>query len=136
MNWEYLKQFNYNPPTINLLRQKTVQDNYNNHKININVKNINIEDYIINKYFKDPNSKYYFTLNTFPYNLEDNIKHYIIWLNPIYYNDKQINFNNIKHIDFIKSIINVPYDDFIFFENNIQHRSVLGIRHIHVFIKN
>ena len=65
-------------------------------------------------------------LNDFPYNVEDNIIHYVLWLNDIYP-------NNI-----IQDIINQEfkgYQSVIWWVNAENIRSIKNIYHAHVFVK-
>lgn len=74
-------------------------------------------------YFFPNGESYVFTLNRFPYWVEDNISHCICWFNPTKYNTdselpKVSDYTNYLHVCF---------------ENIKEWRSVPHIRHIHIF---
>jgi hypothetical protein len=69
---------------------------------------INDEDYII-------------TENNYPYNISDDILHYIIWCNKNPYE--------------IKKILDKKYKSYVFFRNIYKHKSIKNIEHYHIFIK-
>ena len=139
LNWNDIKSLMCSPPINTLPRNEEIDIAYKKHQKCLKDNNISIENHIMSKYFKDNTIKEYFTLNAYPYYLENNIYHYVIWLNPNYYKNNEDNsFNNIVYKPFIKMIISKKYpkNEFIYYENEIKNRSVMGIRHIHVFIKN
>ena len=77
------------------------------------------------------NRLYNLQLNNFPYDLEKNIVHCVLWLNPII-QDKFI--NNRK---FIYSILKkyIPNKPFLFHMNLPKNCSINKIPHYQVFIK-
>ena len=128
-SWDFIKQFHNNPPSINIKRKKEIEEKYVLHKKKLKDKNINIEDYLDNLLFKN-NFKYIITKNDFPYNLENNIEHKLLWINPNYinlFNDKLIN-----------EIINMRMrgKTYVYFENIDNNKSIKSIRHYHIFINN
>ena len=127
MNWLTLKiniktnRFNY------LCRNNFNSTRYYIHKFLLKKNNINISDYISNKYLK--NKKYYLVKNTFPYHLEKNILHLVLWIN-------DLNITDIKQL--IKKELEIKYKkeySFLFFENPKHLRSINDIKHFHVFVK-
>lgn len=144
MNWEKLKQFNCNPPDYVLPRTKEVEAKYKIHSDWIKSKGLTISEYIKSTVFNDNVNylKHRVSLNTFPYNLEKGIKHYLIWFNPKFTNNDE-NFNSPEYSKFIEDYIiksaypegKYPDLEFIYFENLPDNRSVNGVRHIHVFVK-
>ena len=71
---------------------------------------------------------YNFSENKYPYNIEENIKHYLFWINP--------KSNEILNIFKINSIIqNYLKKPYIIFENLPDNKSVPEIKHYHVFFK-
>lgn len=128
-SWDFIKQFHNNPPSINIKRKKEIEEKYVLHKKKLKDKNINIEDYLDNLLFKN-NFKYIITKNDFPYNLENNIEHKLLWINPNYinlFNDKLIN-----------EIINMRMrgKTYVYFENIDNNKSIKSIRHYHIFVNN
>lgn len=141
LNWNYLKQFHLNPPDITFPRTKEVVENYIIHKSNILTQYNSISEYITAKYFTNKNFKhmYQIVLNDFPYKLESNIKHYICWFNPYLFPNKTKSLNELEQqIKLIITLFNkylILGVNCIYFENNLSARSVPGVRHIHIFIK-
>ena len=82
-----------------------------------------IDEYLISKLFIDGCS-FQICKNKFPYqsNVFDN--HFILWI-------KCSNENDLIYK--IDNIINYFFKEKIYFENNIKSRSVLHIKHIHIF---
>ena len=117
MDWEFIKQFHMNPPNFQLKRSIETQKKYDNYK----KENFNI-DFFKKELFKN-NCNWIVKKNNFPYNLDKNIEHYLVWF-------KDEKFINYKLINFL-------FRDykFICFENTLNFRSIDKIRHIHVFVK-
>lgn len=98
-----------------LKRNPIIQEKYNNdqnsnlhtkYKENIR-KNISIHGY-------------YITINNYPYSIKKNIIHNIIWCN--------------KNKEEIKNILNCLYEDYVFFKNIQNNKSIKDIEHYHIFI--
>lgn len=127
-DWNFIKQFHKNSPLITIGRTKNIENKYLEHKLELKNKNINLDNYITSKYFKD-NQKYVFVENQFPYNVDKNITHYLLWFNP--------NNNNYgiteKEIEEILNEILVG-KTYIYFENMEHNKSIKSIKHIHVFV--
>lgn len=126
ISWAFLKQFNCNnPPSMQLSRKSTVEDRYKKHRDNLKKNSISIHEYITNDVIKD--NRYVFVQNTFPYNVEDGIKHDLLWINPKY----EIS------IDFISMLITCRYPDkdIVFFKNATTFQSIKSISHYHIFTK-
>ena len=72
-------------------------------------------------------NKYLIQLNDFPYNTEDSIIHYTLWLD-------NFEYSNIE----IQQIINLEfkgYQNVVWFINSENLRSINSIYHVHIFIK-
>lgn len=71
--------------------------------------------------------------NRFPYDVESNVIHMVLWINPKY--DK-IPKNDLEYI---RKLINLMLKEdntvFTFYENSKKLRSVIKIKHFHVFVK-
>lgn len=146
--WEELKSYNCNPPIRVLERTGEIQARYEKHILDLDNKNVLVSDYIKNKYFPDNEKakKCEISLNEFPYDVEDNIYHLLLWFNPLCFNNDE-NLNDNKYNKLIVSQIEkalkdklIPYNndskyEFIYFENHNFNRSIKAIRHIHIFIK-
>ena len=158
LSWLDISTFSfYNPPKFNIGREFAVEQKYIQYKLTLVEKDIsNTENIML--LFKNENendneneNKYNLQLNNFPYYLTENIKHYVLWINPKYEkkffvldgskNEKK----NIKKLDkdFIENIIcNSLFNgdkkkcrlECVFFQNLEKFRSIKNILHIHVFI--
>lgn len=127
-NWDFIKQFHKNSPSIQINRTKEIENKYNEHKLLLLKNKISIHDYILKKYFNE-NCEYKFVNNEFPYNVDSNIEHILLWFNP-----------NIKFkidTEYIDNLLNELLFDknYIYFENKDSNKSIKSIKHIHVFIK-
>ena len=89
-SWNFLKQFNFNPPTdIILERTKKIQNEYDLYKKNpLHILNL-LQKLFIN------NDLFVLIKNRFPYNISSNIEHYVLFINPIL----KKKFNVIKHFE-------------------------------------
>ena len=121
ISWKYLKQFHFNSPNILLPRKEKVQKKYDIHKEKIGMS---IDNYILDTILH--NLRYKITINRFPYDLEKNISHHILWISPNYIIVKKD----------IENIINTffGYKKFICYKNKIEARSIKTIEHYHIFI--
>lgn len=119
------KEFYYKPKINNFKykRSKKIEEKYLLHKQKLKEKNISIQEHILNTIIKD--NLFKITKNRFPYDI-DNIKHYLIWINPKY----KISYETIYQ--YIKFKLGTSY--FYYFENSSDLKSILGIRHFHIFI--
>lgn len=81
--------------------------------------------YIKEKVIK--NRKIHLTLNRFPYDIEKNVSHWIIW------DLRDSDLEKYKRL--VYKIFNPKYYDFIFRINKEKDRSILEIKHCHLFIK-
>ena len=128
-NWDFIKQFHKNSPSIQINRTKEIENKYIEHKSFLFKKNISIHDYIIKKYFSE-NSEFKLVNNEFPYDVEINVEHKLLWFNP--------NINYMIDEKYINTLLNELLFDknYIYFENIDSNKSIKSIRHIHVFVKN
>ena len=127
ISWNQLRKYQLVPPTKKLGRKENIQKLYNRYIQSFNKLDTTIEEYLILKYFdEDVDKDLYLEKNSFPYNVEDNITHYILWINP------KKNINNLQIYQYIDYI----FDDTerIYFENLPKNRSV-NFRHFHIFAK-
>ena len=156
ITWSFLKKYHLNPPTIMLPREIDIQKKYDNFKKIIkNNNNNNIKNYILTNFFKN-NENIIFIKNNFPYDVESNIYHYVLWFNSNYcYLNKLNNLDKLNKNNYEKNILeNIKYFfdtkkindttidnyifsnyEFIFFENIKENKSINSIKHIHVFFK-
>jgi len=124
IGWKQLKQYHKNPPKIPFPKGITIYNKYKNHIKNIN----NIYNFLLNNLFK--NNDFFIIKNAdFPYYVSDYIIHKILWFNPKFY--KNINIDYL----FVDKILK-KYKKYIVFQNIFNNRSIKNITHFHFFIFN
>lgn len=121
LTWETLKQYDRSPPTVVIERDPETQAKYEQHRKNVT----DINEYLYNKLFGDNNIKVLFTINEFPYWVEDQIEHLLCWIRP----------GTEVTIDTISELLKSTYNDFVIFENLPTNRSVKLIQHFQIFVK-
>jgi hypothetical protein len=114
-----------------IYRNKETEIAYLKHKLDISRKFITIDEYLFQKYFND-DAPYKFDINFFPYNIEDDISHYILWLNPTCFKSVEDENNTAK------KLIDDKFKDKTYFygANAPSNKSVHSITHYHIFVKN
>ena len=124
--WEELLAYNFEcPPKSQFKRKKEIEDEYKFHLDSLKKKNIRVSDYIQKIAFPD-NESYKFLKNEFPYDLEDGIDHWLLWLNPIY----SIEDTYIKEL-----VEHRMGSEVVYFCNYKFNQSIPTIRHCHIFVK-
>ena len=103
---------------FHLKRTIAIQREYELHK----QRNVNMHDYIMKTYLQDQN--YNLVLNRFPYDVEENISHYVLWM-------KNGIFLDID--EYLKSRF-FP-KRFVFWTNPPELKSIPSIIHHHVFVE-
>ena len=121
LSWNYLKQFHFNPPNMLFPREEKIQEKYNKHKEDIG---ISIDKYVIDTILKK--DKYRITTNLFPYKLDNNIGHYLLWISP----DYKLLKNEVE--DIIKK--KFKNKKFICYKNKLEVRSIKTVEHYQIFI--
>ncbi len=134
---------------INLSRSDEVESKYTTHRENILTEWVSMEDYLKVKYFgaaicyndlgqsvnkkcailkSNPVVWYSLQLNEFPYNIKENIQHYVLW-----------SLKSLSHDEICRLLLLLIGDDnenMCWFEQSIDQKSIKGIWHIHIFYKN
>lgn len=129
MNWSLIKSFHKNPPTIQLPRETKVIERYQ-RTMKLIKKNKTIPEYLFDKYFSNGET-IVFVKNDFPYFTTSNIIHCLLWINPSF----KILDTCIKEVINSKIPSSIKLQEFIYFENHGNNKSIQEIRHFHVFIK-
>lgn len=126
-SWNSLIKYNFNSPTNTYLKRniqiQKLYDKYN--------KTQQFEEFKKNIFNNKNNKMFNFMLNNFPYDIDKNISHYLIFINPLIK-------NKISDFDIYK-IIRKKYikkKPIIIFENEPKSRSIKNIRHYHIFSLN
>lgn len=150
MNWNNIKKFHLHPPNQVIERKLEILNKYNDLCSKLKLLDIDMHNYLLDILFNNSDSsEYVIRENDFPYHLNDNIKHYVIWFNPLHkkYNKYKININNksnlilevIKNSHILDILLKQKskfiYDNVCYFENNNSNRSVKNIKHVQLFIK-
>ena len=126
-SWNFLQQFNFNPPKdIILERTKQIQNEYDLYKKNpLNILKFSQKLFINNDLFV-------LVKNKFPYNISHNIDHYVLFINPKLKN--KFNYELIYKVVKYKFKLLYMYKPFIIFENIPENCSIKDITHYQVFI--
>ena len=154
ISWKELQLVHRNPKNTIFYRSDMCIKKYKLFKLILrDILKTSNSEYINNTIIKNNISKkFILTKNSFPYFLENNIIHLLIWINPeiienkdFYMNNENLNnFPEFERIileivqeefkrDFINKKIKI-IDNLIYFENKIENRSINDIKHIHVFL--
>ena len=130
ITWEFLMNYDYNIPLKEDVRSEHTINDYDIWKKYIKDNNLNINNYLHKKYLSDCN--YCIEKNRFPYNVEENIFHYVLWINKNY----EYKLNNKKILDIITLKMNeLNYSGYICFENHELSKSVDDILHYQIFFR-
>lgn len=128
ISWIKLKIILENKTYDEFSRSNFNLNRYKIHKFLLKIKKIELKDYINNKYLK--HKPYNLVKNIFPYDLEKNILHLVLWIST----DIIINVEKIIKLE-LKNKMNKENNTFLFFENPKQFRSIDDIKHFQVFVK-
>jgi hypothetical protein len=75
----------------------------------------------------DPLESYRLVKNRFTYNVATGIRHYLLWIKPGFY---------ITELSIEKLLKDrFPDSEIMFYQNKVQHRSILTVEHYQVFVK-
>lgn len=92
------------------------------------MKNNSLADNIMTNVIKDKTKDLHLTLNDYPYDVEDDVTHYIIW---------DLNEGRLdRYKQFAETIFNPDIYDMIIRINKVQYQSIPEINHCHLFIRN
>ena len=80
--WDYIKQFHLNPPSVgDFKRSPNVENDYKNYRMCIENKKLSIDKVIFEKIFNSKtNLRWKLVPNEFPYYLDENIDHMLLWI--------------------------------------------------------
>ena len=127
VTWNFLKTYNPKVPLPVDVRAIEVINKYTEEfKIKSDEDKINI---IHDNYLENDLNLH---RNKYPYNLASGIYHYVLW---VHYNfEKECNDKIIKdYLD--KFLKKSKYNDYIYFENHKDCKSILNVKHYQVFFK-
>ena len=127
---EFLENWNFEIELPVEVRTKQNIDKYNKNKKYLNKNNINQNQYIIDKYLSD--KKYVINENAYPYNIDKNMAHYVLWVHPNYINK----INDLEVCNIITNkMTELSFDEYFCFENHVKAKSILGVPHYQVFFR-
>lgn len=92
-----------------------------------------LADNIINNVITDKTKDLHLTFNDYPYDVEDNIKHYIIW--DINLKSFEIKEQLDRYHKFAESNFNPAIYDIIIRINKVKYQSIPEIKHCHLFVR-
>lgn len=123
--WKDIIKYHQNPPQTSIFsRLPETQLKYDNHRKSCGP----IKDHILNKYLYN-RLKWNIVDNKFPYHLQENIKHKVLWIYP------SIKLNKDKVDTIIKQYtLSHKYNNYIYFQNIGDLRSIPEVPHYHIFI--
>jgi hypothetical protein len=128
MDWDRLKLYHGCTIVDDIFCRTPIVDKmYKEHS-----KDKNLNEYIYKMHI---HSNLFILLpNIFPYDLKDNIRHYVLWFNPKYYMNRE---NIILDKLYLNNIVRqrFPNNDYVYIVNSDKYKSVKEIYHIHVFIR-
>uniref|UniRef100_A0A6C0LZ47 Uncharacterized protein n=1 Tax=viral metagenome TaxID=1070528 RepID=A0A6C0LZ47_9ZZZZ len=127
---EFLEKWNFEKLLPINVRSIKIQNQYKIFKQNLIKNNISIDKYISNKYIQS--KKYSINKNNFPYSIPNNMEHYVLWINPLYF--KKITNKELSKIINLK-MKELNYNEYFCFENQKGCRSVLETPHYQVFYR-
>jgi len=120
----FIQTFNNKTVPYSFKRNYNTQLAYNN-------RSNDARNLFIYNIFTPNDIKYSFIPNTYPYNIADDVIHYVLWINPdINTYDILLKMIISDHVKLLNHSIN-----FCFFKNSLSNKSIPEIEHYHVFIK-
>lgn len=145
LSWEDLIKYDNNPPDGALPRQESVKRRYGGYLGALKARGTNIEEDIMGRILKNhTEQRFIITKNDFPYYVDKNVSHMVLWVNPLFASPTDSAEETEKMArDFIMALISheytndgIPVKVYSMFENNPKNRSVTNVRHFQLFIKN
>ena len=124
MTWDDLMNDDFIP-----YRRTIIENNYQMFKKKINSLVDNIMTNVINDKTKD----LHLTINDYPYDVENDVNHYIIWD----LNEEQLEKKEQldRYREFAESNFNLDIYDIIIKINKVQYQSIPEIKHCHLFTR-
>lgn len=119
---------NTNYTHFHFLKNELMQNSYENHKLICKKKYNSLFGHILNNvvnHFKK--SDVVIAPNTFPYDFEPTISHYLIW--------SKTRLDNDSILNEIKLNIDCDLYDYLWFENTDQNKSVPEIFYVHLILR-
>jgi len=111
------------PPLI--ARKDEITSKYKSHKEKFQ-NDEQLQTYILSTYLNEGKKQWAIVKNDFPYNVDSNITHFLLWINP----------NNLLTKDKIDIIVKdfAKDNEVVYFQNHVSMQSIKSIPHYHIFI--
>ena len=129
LTWDFLLNFDYNNDLPEQRTEETLKK-YINFKNDLKNNNIDISDVIYKNYLKD--KIFSIEKNRFPYSTEENVFHYVLWINDNF--KKDITNKKIMEV-VLEKMKQINCSGYICFENTLNCKSIKNILHFQVFFK-
>ena len=142
--WNTISQFSFQrPPEIVLGRSAEMDQKYQDHAADLAEKGLTSLQYLSEKYFSGSNSGAPCTvaLNTFPYDMEKGVQHFLVWVNPKYQGERRFRIEDFGYVrDWVLDKFCEGQEEMldrrcVYFQNVERLRSIKAIPHLHVFIR-
>jgi hypothetical protein len=131
--FEFLAQYNNNPPVIRLFRTPQVEDDYTKFNMQLKSDSVDITTYITCKYFSD-NKFLSIDDNNFPYDIDPSCRHMVCWVNP-----KLAPTVDAKFLyEYVCKLLDDALGDpskYIIWQNTPSNQSIKGVPHYHIFVQ-
>ena len=127
VTWDFLKTYSPEIPLPTDVRTPEVIELYTHEfklKSNFEKKSIIYDNYLENNLNLHKNK--------YPYNSEEGVYHYVLWVHPDF--EKECNSKIIEKL-LDKFLKESEYNDYIYFENHKDCRSILNEKHYQIFFK-
>jgi len=129
-SFTFIKQFHRNPPGPNIFtRAAHVQRAYDHYRLDVAAKKYPSLRHKI--FHTAPMTPYVLRPNDFPYNVEPDVEHKVLWLNPTLF----IPYTFDPSEPLIEQILESEFQNrpFVFFRNTKEVSSVFDMIHYQVF---
>ena len=119
MIWEQIIKYHRNPPSTRILRSIHIQKQYDEWLKNEN----NITN--LKKILFVCDQSWDLRFNRFPYHFTDNTECYVLWSKiPLHYDSIEYIIQNYT-----------PFQNYVYFTNKDNNKSIPEIFHSHIFVK-
>lgn len=127
MDWKELQKYDGNPPDKALPRDKAIATRYGYYLKSFKRRGTTVGKFILENIFERfENMPFVITLNDYPYKVSDDIKHLVVWTNPLFV----VLEKDIR--SYLKDRIG---NKFVLFKNLTDHKSVVEADHYQLFVE-
>ena len=138
-SWDFIKEICNYCETYNIdLPEESFNYYYRSPEVDSEYKRWKQEKHnLLNTLFSD-NQGVSVRPNDFPYHFESGLIHYIVWLNPNYFDPDKISPRMTKIVkDYVTNVFNISSNNYewVYFRNSPNNRTISYIPHYHVVVK-